>query len=58
MRTWKSIVLKRDEYDRFRKFLKEHNITYEPSGYWNSIHVSLFVNDNETEMCQKFLDNM
>lgn len=58
MRTWKNVELEKSEYEKFRTYLKEKNICYEPSACFNLVHVELFVDDKETEMLQQFLDRM
>ena len=55
-RTWKNVELSRPRYEKFRTFLKENGIKYEPSGVGMSVHVEVFVNDAETEMLNSYLE--
>ena len=47
---WYSIELPRDKADRFKEYLREHDIQYEPSEAYNLIHF-------ECEMNLKQLDD-
>ena len=56
MRVWKNVELSRERYEKFRSFLKENDIKYEPSGCGNLTHVEVYVNSEEEEKCNHCLE--
>ncbi len=57
-RDWCSVVLEEPEANKFRGFLRYKKIKYEPSGYGNKTHFSVFVNAKELKMCSDFLERL
>lgn len=49
------VVLNQEDYSKFRVFLKQNNIVYEPSGYGQDVYVSLRVNQKEHSLINSFL---
>lgn len=49
------VVLNQEDYSKFRVFLKQNKIIYEPSGYGENVYVSLRVNQKEYNLVDSFL---
>ncbi len=49
------VILNQEDYLKFRTFLKQNNIIYEPSGYGQDVYVSLRVNQKEHKLIDSFL---
>lgn len=55
MKKWYNCELNREEYEKFRVFLKENGIKYEPSGCGNLVHVEMYMDQYEYEITENFL---
>ncbi len=56
MRKWLNCELSKMEWEKAKVFLKNNNIRYEASGCSSGIHVEVFVNGNESQVINNFLD--
>lgn len=56
MRKWLSTELTKSEWEKTRVFLKENAIKYEASGCSSNVHIEMYVNAEETDMINDFLD--
>lgn len=52
------VVLTHEDFEVFRKFLKENHIKYEPSGYGKNVYVSLTVTKEQYKQIDDFLETM
>lgn len=52
------VVLNQQDYETFKKFLKENYIKYEPSGYGQNVYVSLTVTKEQYKQIDDFLETM
>lgn len=51
-----NIVLTKEEFEIYRKYLKANKIVYEASSYYcGDIYVSLMLDSEELEKCNKFV---
>lgn len=57
-RDWCSVTLEKPDADKFRVFLRGAEIKYEPSGYGNKTHFSVYVNLSELIKCSEFLESL
>lgn len=56
MRKWLNVELTKPEWEKTRVFLKENAIRYETSGCGSNVHIEMYVNAEETDMINSFLD--
>lgn len=52
------VVLSPEDYEIFRRFLKENHIKYEPCGYWENVYVSLTVTKEQFKQIDDFLETL
>lgn len=57
-RNWLNVELTLDESVVFKKFLDFHHIKYESSECYNMIHIEVYVDEWESELCDNFLMNL
>ena len=55
---WYNISLTKDEYAKFRKFLKENGYKYEPSEEGQNTYVKVYLTKADADKVNKFLDSM
>lgn len=55
---WYNISLTKDEYAKFRKFLKENGYKYEPSEEGQNTYVKVYLTKADADKINKFLDSM
>ena len=58
MRKWLNVELSKSEWEKTRVFLKENAIKYEASGCGSNVHIEMYVNTEETDMINNFLDSL
>lgn len=46
-RRWGHVVLTHAQWEELRPLVKERNIKYEPSGYYEDVYVSVYANKAE-----------
>lgn len=57
-RKWMGVDIERKTAPQFKRFLFEKGIKYEPSENGNLIHFEVFVNSEETSICNDFIGGM
>lgn len=57
-RTWKKVELNKADAEIFRKYLKENDFYYKPSGCFNLIHFEIYVNEIEAKTISNFFKTM
>lgn len=55
MASWKNVVLTREEWDKFRPYVKANGYRYEPSGYYDKVYVSMWLTEQETATINAWL---
>ena len=55
---WYNTSLTKDEYAKFRKFLKENGYKYEPSEEGQNTYVKVYLTKADADKVNKFLDSM
>ncbi|MBP5433691.1 hypothetical protein [Ruminococcus sp.] len=55
---WYNISLTKEEYAKFRKFLKENGYEYEPSEEGQNTYVKVYLTKADADKVNKFLDSM
>ena len=55
-RTYGKCELEKELAEEFKKFLKAKGYYYEASDCWNLTHFEILLNDEELEICRKWLD--
>lgn len=58
MKKWLNVELTVGNTVAFTEFLRNNNIKYETSGCYNLIHIEVYVNENERDMCDTFLEKL
>lgn len=51
-----SIELSVDRWQALRRYLIEHNISFEPCECFNLIHITVWCNENQAAEINKFLE--
>ena len=57
-RKWLNVELTVGNTMTFTEFLRNNNIKYETSECYNLIHIEVYVNENERNMCDVFLEKL
>lgn len=56
MKTYRNCELNRELAEEFKTFLKANGFRYEASACYTLIHFEILLNDEERDICQKWLD--
>lgn len=56
-RHWLNVDLGTETAERFKDFLRQNGIKYEPSACFTLVHFEVYVNNAEAEACDKWLSN-
>lgn len=58
MKAFYSVELSRDNAEKFKVYLKENGIYFEPSSCYNLIHFEIKVDETELEKVNGFLEKL
>jgi len=58
MRNWLNVELTSGEAIVFTRFLRNNSIKYESSECYNLVHIEVYVNQKECDLCDNFLANL
>lgn len=57
-RKWLNVELSVGHTITFKEFLRKNNIKFETSGCYNLVHIEVYVNETERDMCDSFLEKL
>ena len=54
-KVWYSVNLTPADADYYKDYLRENNITFEPSSFFDLIHIEIFMSEDEAARADAFL---
>lgn len=57
-RKWLGCTLGRADAEKLKDWLREKEISFEPSGFFNDVHIEVYVNEKERQAVVKKLEEL